>query len=635
MPALITLLPGSVIKQGERRLVIVDYQGLEAIIAREVGKKGLISIPLSEVGKLEADSVDQYKSPDLLKISEKDWREALERFRLIEPLLRLSKRQRTEEEVKRVAAAAGRHMVTIYRWIEDYGQAQRLSALLRKRRSDSGRKRIPKEQEEIIEAAVKAVFLTAEMPSVADVVEEVRTRCAEKGLTPPHGNTVRSRIAQISGRTLMEKRRNKKVAAERYEPIRGHFPGADYPLAVAQIDHTPVDVIIVDEHDRQPIGRPYLTIVIDVFSRMILGFAIYLEAPSAFTSGLAITHAVLPKDEWLAEMGLEIVWPCWGKMRKLHSDNAKEFRGTVIGRACEEHNITVEHRPRGQPRYGGHVERGFRTFMERVHRLKGSTFSNVKAKRDYDSEGRAIMTRRELELWLTIYIAKAYPNKYHYGIKTTPRAKFEAGIQGTDDQVGTGLPDRIADPHAFMLDFLPFEERTVQEYGLLISHVYYYDDALRPWIHALNPEDPTKSRKFVVRVNPRDMREVYFRDPDTNSYITIPYRDRSHPPTSRWEIQQAETRLREAGYANVNEALIFQALADMREIEDNAERLTKKARRAKEKRDHQPALPAKKRTPSLSPDAAPPTPLPNPAPATAEAHGDDYLAPFDGIVEPD
>jgi putative transposase len=86
----------------------------------------------------------------------------------------------------------------------------------------------------------------------------------------------------------LEKRKGKKAVAEKYEPIKGHLPGADFPLAVAQIDHTSMDVIVVDEEHRQPIQRPSLTVVIDVYSRMVLGFAIYLEKPSAFTAGMAI-----------------------------------------------------------------------------------------------------------------------------------------------------------------------------------------------------------------------------------------------------------------------------------------------------------------------------------------------------------
>ena len=48
-----------------------------------------------------------------------------------------------------------------------------------------------------------------------------------------------------------------------------------------------------------------MTVVIDVYSRMVLGFAIYLEKPSAFAAGLAIAHAVLPKEDWLAGVGVQ------------------------------------------------------------------------------------------------------------------------------------------------------------------------------------------------------------------------------------------------------------------------------------------------------------------------------------------
>ena len=266
-----------------------------------------------------------------------------------------------------------------------------------------------------------------------------------------------SRLFLIASK--LEKRKGRKAAAEKYEPIKGHFPGADHPLAVAQIDHTPMDVIVVDEEHRLPIQRPSLTVVIDVYSRMVLGFAIYLEKPSAFTAGLAIAHAVLSKERWLADVGVQAEWPCWGKMRAIHCDNAKEFRGTVIGRACQDHDIAVEHRPPREPRYGGHIERGFGTWLTRARRLKGTTFSNVEQKGDYDSEGRAIMTRAELEKWFTIYVAKVYANSFHKGIKTTPLARYKEGILGTDSRPGIGLPDRIAEPTAFMLDFMPFEVR--------------------------------------------------------------------------------------------------------------------------------------------------------------------------------
>lgn len=634
MNAVVSFVPGTIVRWQGRRVVVIDSEELDIILIQQIGDQKIKRAPITAIKPDASHSTNLFVVPDLVSVDQKDWEAAVNQFKAIKPLLDMVASERTLAVVKTVADSLGKHPATIYRWIDKYSKTRRLSVLLPKWRSDRGSKRLSPKVEAVIDQAIQDKYLTAEKPDPHAVIEEVGLQCFQKQLKRPHGNTIRNRISMLSDRTKMEKRQSKKIAAEKYEPLRGHFPGADYPLAVVQIDHTPMDVIVVDEQYRQPIDRPYLTIVIDIFSRMILGFAIYLETPSAFTSGLAISHAVLPKEEWLQELGLNNVkWPCWGKMRKIHCDNAKEFRGTVIGRASEEHDITIEHRPRGQPRYGGHVERGFRTFMKRVHSLKGTTFSNIKEKAEYDAEGRAMLTRTELERWFTIYIAKYYSNRFHWGIKSTPLAQFKAGILGSDTQPGIGLPERIADPLTFMLDFMPFEERTVQEYGLLIDHIYFYDDALRPWIHARDLTDPTKARKFVVRVIPRDMREVYFRDPTTNTYIAIPYRDRAHPPVSRWEILAAETKLRKMGYGNVNEPLIFEAILEMRDIEETAEKKTKRARRQKEKRERQPAMPVKLGAGPTVPSVSRPVPVPGLDPVLSA--GGDLIEAFDDIVEPD
>jgi len=624
MAVSVALTPGRTIRWRKRRFVVVDSTGFDAIIAREVGKSHLARIPVSEV-RPDHTTDRRGGSADLVSVDEKQWRAAVKRFSILKPLVEMDKEQRTRVHVERVAKILNRHPATIYRWIEAHENSQRVSMLLRKGRSDRGGSRVSKEIDEIIQAAIKKIYLVAEQPQITAVIEEVNLQCFKAKLKRPGASTIRRRIASLSERLKLEKRKGRKAAAEKYEPIKGHFPGADRPLAVAQIDHTPMDVIVVDEEHRQPIQRPSLTVVIDVYSRIVLGFAIYLEKPSAFTAGLAIAHAILPKEDWLAGVGVRAEWPCWGKMRKIHCDNAKEFRGSVIGRACQDHGITVEHRPPREPRYGGHIERGFGTWLTRARRIKGTTFSNVEKKGDYDSEGRAIMTREELEKWFTIYVAKVYANTFHNGIKTTPLAKYKEGILGTDSHPGIGLPDRVSEPTTFMLDFMPFEERTIQEYGVVIDHIFFFDDALRPWIHAPDPEDSKRARKFTFRINPRDMREIYFRDPTSNTYIAIPYRDRTLPPVSRWEVQAAEKRLREAGYARVDQALIFEAVEEMRRVEQESEHKTKRARRAREMR-HKPP-----RKPSTTPPKLGSSVARN---VETDPYADRVEA-FEGIVEPD
>jgi putative transposase len=626
MAGSLKLFPGNTIRWHDQWYLIVDCEGLDAVIARQPGKRRVERIRISEIQPDHAPGAVSKPTPDLVAVREEAWQVAVKRFKILKPLLSKDSKVRTFANVKKVARVLGKHPATVYRWIGDYKRSERLSVFLRKERSDRRTSRLSSEVNKIIDTAINKIYLKAEKPNVAAVIEEVHLQCFKGKIeSRPAGNTIRARIRMLSDRHKVEKRDGKKRAAEKYEPIKGHFPGADYPLAVAQIDHTPMDLIVVDEEHRQPIQRPSLTVVIDVYSRMVLGFAIYLEKPSAFTAGLAIANAVLPKEDWLAGAAVQAEWPCWGKMRKIHCDNAKEFRGTVIGRACQDHGIAVEHRPPREPRYGGHIERGFRTWLTRAHRLKGTTFSSVEQKGDYDSEGRAIMTRAELEKWFTIYVAKVYANTYHSGIKTTPLARYKEAILGTDGRPGTGLPDRVAETTAFMLDFMPYEERTIQEYGVVIDHIFFWDDALRPWIHAPDPKDSKRARKFTFRINPRDMREIYFRDPASSTYIAIPYRDRTRPPVSRWEIQAAEKRLREAGYARVDEVLIFEAVEEMRRLEQESEHKTKRARRAREMR-HKPP-----RTPSTTP--------PKPGSGVAgNIETDPYaerVEAFEGIVEPE
>jgi putative transposase len=533
MAVSIDFTPGRIVCWQKRRFIVVDHTGFDAILAREIGKRRIERIPIRQVKPDQAVNKRTPSSVNLISVPQKDWQTAVKQFASLKPLLEMDSTKRTRADVEKVAKVLHKHPATIYRWIEAYNDTQRVSAFLRKSRSDRGRSPLPEKVNEIIDTAINNFYLTAEQPQVTAVIEEVELQCFKANLERPGASTIRRRIAMLSDRVRLEKRKGKKAAAEKYEPIRGHFPGADYPLAVAQIDHTPMDIIVVDEEHRQPIQRPSLTVVIDVYSRMVLGFAMYLEKPSAFTAGLAIAHAALPKEHWLKEVGVQADWPCWGKMRKIHCDNAKEFRGSVIGRACQDHAIVIEHRPPGEPRYGGHIERGFGTWLTRARRLKGTTFSNVKQKGDYDSEGRAILTRTELEKWFTIYVTKVYANTFHKGINTTPLARYKEGILGSGDRPGIGLPDRVAEPMAFMLDFMPFEERTIQEYGVGSNTFTSGTMLCGLGFIARDPEDSKHPRKFTFRINPRDLREIYFRDPANNSYIPIPYRDRTRPPVSR------------------------------------------------------------------------------------------------------
>jgi putative transposase len=242
----------------------------------------------------------------------------------------------------------------------------------------------------------------------------------------------------------------------------------------------------------------------------------------------------------------------------------------------------------GSAHYGGHIEHLLGTFNHDIHALPGTTFSNPRARGAYDSEQMSAFTLSEFERWLTIYIVEIYHQRVHSELGTTPIKRYKEGIFGTAERLGRGLPDRLLDATRLRLDLMPYEERTVQPYGLVIDDIQYYSDVLRPWINAPHPEDATgkRKRKFIVRRDPRDISVVYFFDPEVRQYFAIPYRNTAHPPISVWELREVRRQLKTAGQKAVNDELIFAAYNRLRALEDEAINETKKARRSAQRRRH-------------------------------------------------
>ena len=165
--------------------------------------------------------------------------------------------------------------------------------------------------------------------------------------------TVQARVRRIDARQRLQKREGRDKA-RKLSPITGRFPEPDRILDVVQIDHTPVDLIVVDGVHRQPIGRPWLTLAIDVFSRCIVGMCLTLEAPSATSVGLCLAHMVTDKRPWLERLGVQAEWPMSGKPKLVHVDNGSDFHSEALSRGCAVHAINIDYRPLGAASFRRH-----------------------------------------------------------------------------------------------------------------------------------------------------------------------------------------------------------------------------------------------------------------------------------------
>jgi putative transposase len=332
-----------------------------------------------------------------------------------------------------------------------------------------------------------------------------------------------------------------------------------------QIDHTLVDIQLVDDLTREPLGRPWLTLLLDVCTRCVVGFTVSLDPPSAAGVGLAMAQGVLPKSEWLNERHLELAWPMLGIPQQLHLDNGREFHSRALERGCQQYGIEIDYRPPGKPRFGGHIERLMGTFMQRVHALPGSTSSNVVERGDYPSEKKAVLTLDEFDRIFALGVLGPYHNDLHSELGKTPAAAWTEGI------AATGNPRMPPNPKEFVWHFLPFEERIIGRPGIRLFNIKYFDSAL---VSVLDGAD----RKRRVKYNPRDMSTVYVEMSD-GSHLPVRYADLRRPPISLWEHRRAVRSLKEQGRATIDEAAIFQAIEEQRRILDQAKAASKTARR--------------------------------------------------------
>jgi putative transposase len=508
-------------------------------------------------------------TPDLAAIPDEQWVIAKRRFEVIRPLL-----EQGDFDASAIVKRAGEstvHRSTLYRWLSAYLKTTSLDSLLPRRPGPSrGGHGLTPAVETVIESSIEDRYLTRQRLSPIQVVRDVQLRCRESGLDMPSESTVRRRLTAIPSE--VEKRRREGYrAAQAIAPLRGAFPEVAHSLGVVQIDHTPLDLILVDDIHRRPIGKAWLTLAMDVFSRMVAGFSLAFESPSSLSVGLCLTHAILPKDVWLSKHGIATPWPLHGLMDSVRCDNGREFRGNMLRKACEQYAIELAFRPVKRPWYGGHIERLLGTFVKEIHALAGTTFSNPTQRDTYDSEGRAIFTLSEFEAWLTRFIVEVYHQRVHTALGIPPLRRYE--------QSAAGVALRCPDAHRLKLDFLPYEERSVQRYGLALDGVHYYSDVLRRWIDSREPEDSKRKRAFLIRRDPRDVSVVYFFDPELSCYFEIPYRDTSRPALTLWELREARARLREQGVAKMDEDLIFQAYRKLRTLEEEAGKATRKVRR--------------------------------------------------------
>ncbi|MFU2477449.1 helix-turn-helix domain-containing protein [Pseudomonas aeruginosa] len=592
----------------------MDYHHMVGIhVVTRISK----ALPIAELKRVtseeaRADSI----SYSLDHVADQDWVEAERRWAIILPLIKgdLYKAGAVEARAQEFNVSRA----TIYRWIERYKSTGEYLALIPKSRGwKEGSSRLCDKVELIISNVIQSFYLTTRRPSKLEVHRVISDACKLQGLPSPSLPAVSRRIEQVPPKVRLKARGYGDVARDTYEPTPSRYE-ADYPLHRIQIDHTPADVIIVDDVFRRAIGRPFLTLSIDMYTRLINGYYLSLYEPSALSVAMCLVQAMLPKHKWLNHHGIDGEWNAWGKPYEVHSDNGPDFKAKSLIQSCTVHKIEREFRPVKTPHWGGHIESLMNTKAKAFATLPGATWRNINERGEVNSDGKAALTFAEFERWLIAEIIK-YNNKPHSGIAfMSPASKWHEAFFGSSlRRPICGLPPVPECPITLEIDFLPSAYKTVQTYGVEWN-ACYYAEVLRPWIGRKDPST-NKTQKMVFRRDPRDINYIWFFEPVEGKYHKIPILDDPYPGVTVAEYRKAKLQVKKEGLNMADSGVVRKMIALQKSIVEEASAKKKSLRREGQKTKNN----AKSRTPAVvfTGDAVPAS---NPVNVTPKVIGDEW-----------
>jgi putative transposase len=582
---------------------IIHLEDLQRVLASRVSDQRLEFLPIPELKcplildsnqEAEADNVAANR-PKIRSIridqqdkqrtseQEKQWEAVTAEYAAIKKILRASKTERAPL-ITNLSQNFGISQRQAYRRINIIKENDRPEALLQAPRSDRNTRKISDEVKAIILEHLAKYRFRGEPEPLEKILLRINGECKKRSLKGISLSTLWSFEQETPLKQKLEKQGRLSKAKGQFGSKVGELPDKDYPLAVVQIDHTPVQVCLVDEVDRQPLRDPWLTLVIDCYSRMILAFYLTFEAPSTLSAGIALARAFLPKEDHLKNLGLSGDWPCWGFPDVIVVDNAAELNGYMMHEARSRYRFDLRDRPVGSPNFGGHVESAFRTFMHELKSIPGTKFSNPQERAEYDSEGRAILTLREFEVYFTDFIINDYHIKEHSGKgmdRLTPLLKWGKGILEGDIMPPTGLQERPSDPTAIYISMLPIEYRTIRGGIVCIFNEDYTNPALPLISDTINLGKPIKERLYEIRYDPRDISKLWIFNPVTKDYLPLHFTDIRKGSISLWEKRAQRKRIgkpaeqfHEQRYASIErrDALVHSATKRTKQVRLEAEK---------------------------------------------------------------
>ncbi len=392
--------------------------------------------------------------------------QALERFHLLRPTIE------DGAPLTTVAREAGVSLRTAQRWMAAY-EREGLAGLRRRSRSDRGNCHKLSEQ---LERVIEGLALKKPKPSMASVQRQAAEIAARYGWPTPSYRQVRGVVGRIDKGMLKLAHEGTKAYEEAYDLV--YRTEAARPNELWQADHTLLDIWLLDDEGEPK--RPWLTVILDDFSRAIAGYYLTFDAPSAAGTSLALRQAIRRKGE--------PGWPVCGVPDSFYTDHGSDFTSKRMEQVAADLRMRLIFSTPGKPRGRGKVERLFGT----VNQMFLSELPGYIPK-DVPERGERIeptLTLPELERAFRSWLLEGYLRRLHGQTKQAPVERWAQEV---------AYP-RMPEPSE-RLDLLLLTEartRRVRRDGIHFHTFRYLDTVLAAYV----------GEDVMIRYDPKDLAEI-------------------------------------------------------------------------------------------------------------------------------
>jgi transposase InsO family protein len=422
----------------------------------------------------------------LLLASEADLAEATRRFHIVSRSLR----GEPHDPVPRR---------TLRRWIADYRAAQMqydsgYLGLLPKPNRGNRDNRLPEQVRSLMMEFIDKDYESLKQKTMYATWSAVKLACDRRQIPVPSYMTFTLAVHHRARAEQVEKRRGRRAAYSLqrfYWELEQRTPRhGDRPFEIAHIDHTQADVWSVCSRTGRVLGRPWISLLTDAFSRRILALYLTFDPPS-YRSCMMIVRECVRRHSRLPQI--------------LVMDGGREFESIYFETLLARCEVTKKARPPAKARFGSTCERIFGTANDRfLHNLQGNTQvgrGSRQITKSVDPRNHAAWPLKEIHRRLSEYAYEIYDTIDHPALGQSPREAFNVAMA----QTGSRAHRKVTYDQDFFILTLPSTRKGTAKVmpgrGMKVNHLFYWSE------HFRNPAWETK--RVPIRYDPFDVGTSY------------------------------------------------------------------------------------------------------------------------------